>query len=153
MTARPLVIGVGNEFRRDDGVGPAVVARLRGEAVDADLTLADGEPTRLVDAWDGRDLVVVVDAVRTGAAPGTVVVLDALTADLPTGPTASTHAAGIGQAVEWGRALDRLPGALWLVGVEGADFGEGPGLSAAVGAAVTDAATHVGCLLDAAAPH
>ena len=26
---RRLVIGVGNEFRRDDGVGPAVVARLR----------------------------------------------------------------------------------------------------------------------------
>jgi hypothetical protein len=34
MTApgRVVVIGVGNEFRRDDGIGPAVVARLRDRA-------------------------------------------------------------------------------------------------------------------------
>lgn len=28
---RPIVIGVGNEFRRDDGIGPAVVQALRAE--------------------------------------------------------------------------------------------------------------------------
>jgi len=145
---RPLVVGVGNPFRRDDGAGHAIVERLRATAVEADLVLADGEPTRLVDAWDGRDLVVVVDAVRTGADPGTVVVLDALATDLPAGPTASTHAAGPGQAIEWGRALDRLPDALWLVGVEGADFGEGPGLTPPVEAALDGAVAAVRRLLD-----
>lgn len=145
---RPLVVGVGNPFRRDDGAGHAVVALLGADAIDADLVLADGEPTRLVDAWDGRGLVVVVDAVRTGATPGTVVVVDALTAALPDGPTASTHAAGLGQAVEWGRALDRLPAELWLVGVEGAEFGEGPGLTPGVEAALDGAAAAVRRLVD-----
>src|ERR1039457_7136813 len=28
---RGAVIGIGNEFRRDDGIGPAVLARLRGQ--------------------------------------------------------------------------------------------------------------------------
>ena len=45
MTSRVVVIGVGNEFRHDDGIGPAVVARLRGQAPAAvDLLVSDGEP-------------------------------------------------------------------------------------------------------------
>ena len=60
-----VVIGVGNEFRRDDGAGPAVVARLRDLAPPGvRLVITDGEPTRLIDAWAGAALAVVVDAVR-----------------------------------------------------------------------------------------
>ena len=60
-----MVIGVGNEFRRDDGAGPAVVTRLRDLAPDGvRLVITDGEPTRLIDAWAGSALAVVVDAVR-----------------------------------------------------------------------------------------
>lgn len=42
---RRVVIGVGNAFRGDDGVGPAVVADLAGR-VDDEVTLLelDGEP-------------------------------------------------------------------------------------------------------------
>jgi hydrogenase maturation protease len=60
-----VVIGVGNEFRRDDGVGPAVVASLRDRVPPGvDLVLTDGEPTRLIEAWTGAVLAVVIDAVR-----------------------------------------------------------------------------------------
>ena len=62
---RVVVIGVGNEFRRDDGAGPAVVTSLRGQVPPGvDLVLTDGEPTRLIEAWTGAALAVVVDAVR-----------------------------------------------------------------------------------------
>ena len=65
-----VVIGVGNEFRRDDGAGPAVVARLRDLAPPGvRLVITDGEPTRLIDAWAGAALAVVVDAVRARVAP------------------------------------------------------------------------------------
>ena len=69
-----VVIGVGNEFRRDDGAGPAVVARLRDLAPPGvRLVVTDGEPARLVEAWTGAALAVVVDAVRAEPArPGTV---------------------------------------------------------------------------------
>ena len=60
-----VVIGVGNEFRRDDGAGPAVVGRLRDLVPPGvELVITDGEPTRLVEAWTGAALAVVVDAVR-----------------------------------------------------------------------------------------
>jgi hydrogenase maturation protease len=63
--APSVVIGVGNEFRRDDGAGPAVIARLRGLVPPGvDLVVTDGEPTRLIEAWTGAALAVVVDAVR-----------------------------------------------------------------------------------------
>ncbi len=47
-----VVIGIGNEFRRDDGAGPAVIGQLRGRApAGVRLVITDGEPTRLIDAW------------------------------------------------------------------------------------------------------
>ena len=68
-SSRVVVIGIGNEFRRDDGIGPATVARLRGQAPAAvQLLVSDGEPAGLIEAWSGADLAVVVDAVR--AEPG-----------------------------------------------------------------------------------
>ena len=67
---RVVVIGVGNEFRRDDGAGPT--ARLRGRVPGGvELLVCDGEPTRLIEAWDGAALAVVIDAVRAEpAVPG-----------------------------------------------------------------------------------
>ena len=47
-----VVIGIGNEFRRDDGAGPEVVARLRGQLPDdVCLLVSDGEPTRLIGEY------------------------------------------------------------------------------------------------------
>ena len=60
-----VVIGVGNEYRRDDGAGLAVVTSLRDRVPPGvELVLTDGEPTRLIEAWTGAALAVVVDAVR-----------------------------------------------------------------------------------------
>ncbi|MGW6543730.1 hydrogenase maturation protease, partial [Streptomyces massasporeus] len=72
--ARIAVIGVGNEFRRDDGVGCAVAARLReraeSRAFPAGTVVAtcDGDPARLIGLWEGAALAVVVDAAH--AEPG-----------------------------------------------------------------------------------
>src|SRR4029453_2456582 len=68
---RGTVIGVGNEFRRDDGFGPAAVAPRAGrQARDGrlaavDLRASDGEPTALLELWRDADLAVVVDAVQS----------------------------------------------------------------------------------------
>src|SRR3972149_5844328 len=69
---RVLVIGVGNPYRRDDAAGRETVRRLRDRAPHVIATLEhDGEGTSLMEAWQGADLVIVVDAVSSGAAPGT----------------------------------------------------------------------------------
>jgi len=133
-----VVIGVGNEFRRDDGAGPAVVAGLRDLAPPGvRLVVTDGEPTRLIEAWAGAALAVVVDAVRADPPrPGTV---HRFVVDRPgagTGRPASSHGLGLDDAISLAMALDRMPGRLIVHAVEAADLTQGPGLSPPVAAAV-----------------
>ena len=126
---------LGSPFRGDDAVGPAVAERLRGAGVEV-LDCAD-EPTRLLDLWDGLDTVVVVDAVRSGAPPGTIHRVDAAEGPLPRDlGLASTHAMGIAEALELGRTLGRAPHRVVVVGVEGSSFGMGEQMSPAVAAAL-----------------
>ena len=133
-----VVIGVGNEFRRDDGAGPAVIGRLRG-LVPAGVTLVitDGEPTRLIEAWTGAALAVVVDAVRAEPShPGRAhrFVVDRPRADVAR--TASSHGFGFDDAIALALALDRMPGRLIVHAIEAADLTQGPGLTPAVDMAV-----------------
>ncbi|MGI5202440.1 hydrogenase maturation protease [Spirillospora sp. CA-108201] len=130
-----IVIGVGNDLRRDDGAGPAVVAALRGR-VEAALAVTDGEPARLVALWAGAGLAIVVDAVRADPpAPGRVRELDAESASLCARPV-TDHALGLGDAVALGRAVGQMPARLRVLAIEGADFGFGQGLTPSVAEAV-----------------
>jgi len=134
---RTVIIGIGNPMRRDDGVGPAAVSRLRARSADADLVVLDGEATRLLDAWTGRQHVIVIDAATSGEAAGTVHRIDMVTDPVPTpGRGASSHGAGLAEAVELARVLDALPDRLVVYGVEVADVSFGEGLTPAVGEAL-----------------
>jgi hydrogenase maturation protease len=140
-----VVIGVGNEFRRDDGVGPAVVARLRDLAPPGvGLVMTDGEPTRLIEAWTGAALAVVVDAVRAEPPrPGTV---HRFVVDGPgtgAGRAASSHGLGFDDAIKLAVALDRMPARLIVYAIEAAELTQGPGLTPPVAAAVGAVATAV----------
>ena len=140
-----VVIGVGNEFRRDDGAGPAVVASLRGRVPPGvELLLTDGEPTRLIEAWTGAALAVVVDVVLTDPPrPGRV---HRFVLDQPIGDpvrTASSHGFGLDDAVRLALALDRMPGRLVVHAIEADDLSQGQGLTPLVAAAVGEAARAV----------
>ena len=133
------VIGVGNEFRRDDGVGWAVAARLleraESRALPAGTVIAtcDGDPARLIGLWEGAGLAVVVDAARAEPGhPGLVHRLELDAQRLAQPPTTSSHGLGLGEAVELARVLGRLPGRLVVYAVEGADTSVGAGLTPAV---------------------
>jgi hydrogenase maturation protease len=133
-----VVIGVGNEFRRDDGAGPAVVGRLRDLVPPGvDLVVTDGEPTRLMEAWTGAALAIVADAVRAEPAhPGRV---HRFVVDRPgagSARTASSHGLGLDDAISLAVALDRMPGRLIVHAIEASDLAQGTGLTPAVAAAV-----------------
>lgn len=148
MTVPVVVIGVGNPFRRDDGAGPAVVRRLAGN-VPAHVCLveSDGEPTRLLDAWSGVDLGVVVDAVWSqGGAAGTVHNIRDRAA-LQSAAAASSHALPLAVALDLAAALGRQPRRLMVYGIEGADFGDGVGLSPPVARSVAALARELAGLL------
>ena len=139
---RVVVIGVGSEYRGDDGVGPAVLDLL-SRVVPAGVVLvsSDGEPTRLVEAWSGTSTAIVVDAVAgSGSAPGALYRLDVATLgeQLPAERGASTHDLGLGSAVALARVLDRMPGRLIVHGIQGADFSQRVTLSPGVAARIDD---------------
>jgi hydrogenase maturation protease len=138
------IVGVGNPWRSDDGAGLAVARALRGTIPGVDVLEREGEPAALIDAWDGADAAWVVDAVASGAAPGTIHRFDATDGALPAALFgASTHHLGLADAVELARALGRLPGRLVVVGIEGASFDAGATLTPAVATAVAEAAALV----------
>lgn len=145
---RPVVIGVGNEFRRDDGAGPAVLAELERRSVaGVDLALSDGEPTQLFDAWGGRPLAVVVDAVLCAPSTPGRVHRTTLEGTMPV-TAGSTHGLGIPDAIRLAQVLDRAPGRLVVYAVEAADLGFGVGLSDPVARAVPEVVAAVLAELD-----
>ena len=140
-----VVIGVGNEFRRDDGAGPAVVRTLRGRVPPGvELVITDGEPARLVEAWTGAALAIVVDAVLAQPPrPGTV---HRFVVDRPrpgTMRSASSHGLGLDDAVGLALALGRMPGRLIVHAIEAADLAQGTGLTPPVAAAVDAVASTI----------
>jgi hydrogenase maturation protease len=145
MTERRVVVGVGNALRGDDAVGIVVAERLRERVPDdVDIVECEQEPSRLLDAWRDADLAVVVDACSSGRPPGTVHRFDASGDPLPARVfRSSTHAFGVGDAVELARALDRLPRQIVIYGVEGGQFTAGTGLSPEVESAIEQVAEEV----------
>jgi hydrogenase maturation protease len=145
-SGRTVIIGVGNEFRGDDGAGPVVLARL-AELVPpgVDLVASDGEPANLLAAWDDASVAIVVDAVQAGSAPpGT---LHRLVIPGPAAPPGAepvpegagmsgSHQLGLGSAIGLAQALGRLPERLILHGIQGGDFSLGAGLSKPVAGAI-----------------
>jgi len=133
-----LLIGVGNPFRGDDGVGSVVIRRLRGQNLPGFTILEEtGDGAELLEAWQGASAVILVDAVQSGVAPGTIHRLDAAAEKLPQWFShCSTHAFGVAEAIELARTLGELPASLIVYGIEGLDFSAGTSLSPEVAASV-----------------
>jgi hydrogenase maturation protease len=129
-----LIIGIGNEYRRDDGAGLVVARRLRGQApAGVSIMEQSGEGAALLEAWKGHTTVFLVDAVDSGAPPGTIHRLDAHARPIPSRFFhGSTHAFSVAGAIELARALSQLPPRLLLYGIQGKNFSAGVGLSAEV---------------------
>ncbi|MFJ8200825.1 hydrogenase maturation protease [Streptomyces sp. NPDC096152] len=142
VPTRIAVVAVGDPARHDEGLGRSVLARLRERAAGRPLPpgtvlaeCADPDPGRLVRLWDQAGLAVVLESApaRDGD-PGRIYRLDLPGAELRRPGTMGGH--GLGEAVELGRALDRLPGHLVAYAVAAADTSAGEGLSAPVASAV-----------------
>jgi hydrogenase maturation protease len=140
--AAVLVVGLGNELRHDDGAGIMAARELLAHASRPGIEVREqpGEPIGLLDALRGRHAAVLIDAMTSGAVPGTIARFDA--GDEPLLETlrcsSSTHAVSLTDALELARALGRLPSRLIIYAVEGRDFSTGAGLSAGVRGALPD---------------
>lgn len=134
MKSQVLIIGIGNPDRGDDAVGVIVAQRLRQRLpANVPILQTTGDPGFLMETWKTFETVILIDAVRSGAAPGTIHRFDANESPLPANFfRCSTHALGIPEAIELARALGDIPPKLIVYGIEAKDFVTGTGLSASV---------------------
>ena len=127
-----LLIGIGNEYRGDDSVGLTAIRMLKTKVLPEDTLLIEssGDGAELIEMWRTSGTAILIDAVSSGAKPGTIYRFDALKQRIPVQLTfPSTHAFSIAEAIELARVLDQIPPSLIVYAIEGKNFSTGIGLS------------------------
>lgn len=140
MSVVVRVLGVGSPFG-DDRLGWVAVATLRRipwlasqpEGV-LEMGACDRPGAALLSAWRDAQQVLLLDAVRSGASPGTLFRLPGR--ELSGAATISTHDFGVAAAVALARSLGEDLSPLLLLGIEADPACQGEHLSPAVTAAL-----------------
>src|SRR5438552_9709859 len=120
-----VVIGIGNPILSDDAVGLKVARHLRkrlpdGHQVSVVELYCGG--LQLMEAMEGYDRAVIVDAVESRGTRGTVYSLGMDNFGAARN-TCTTHDGSLVDALELGRMTGmRLPKVVFLWGIEGADL-------------------------------
>jgi len=122
---RTLIVGIGSPILGDDGVGVHAARRLRerGTLDGVDVVELGTAGLALLDLVEGYDRLIVLDAIVTGAAPGTLHTLVgeevARAAHLGAG-----HEADLSTTLALGRRLPggRMPDEVVVLAVEAADL-------------------------------
>ena len=143
-----LVLGLGNPLVTDDSVGLRVAAELKSRLAGRPEVVVSEDywgGLRLMERMAGFDRAIVIDAICTGAPPGTIHRLTP--GSIPTQRSASAHDVNLPTALAVGRTAGlHLPRDehILLVGIEAEDilsFGEQ--CTPAVAAAIAPAAEEV----------
>ena len=136
-----LVLGLGNLLCGDDGLGAAVIARLDRdwEAPEGALVLDGGTLglTLLPLIEDASD-VILVDAIRDDAPPGSLVRLTGEDVAPAVLHRLSPHQVGVADLLDGARLHDRYPRRLVLLGLVPQTLGLGAERSAAVESRLPD---------------
>jgi hydrogenase maturation protease len=143
LTPVVVVLGLGNELRRDDAAGLLALASLAGVREwppEVAFVAAGTGLVRCVERLRGARWCLAIDALAPSGSPGRVV-LAPIEAVASSGPL-SPHAPALPSLLGLLPPEDRP--ACWVLGIEAGDAGFGEGLSpevrAALPAAVAEAA-------------
>jgi hydrogenase maturation protease len=141
-----LVLGIGQSLRGDDAAGLEAVRLWQKQHPDSagrvHVELSELPGLGLLDQLDGMDAAILVDALHSDRAPGSLFCLrpDDLRAFTP--ETQSAHGWGVAETLEMGRSL--VPALakcrITLIGIAGSQFNLGAGLSPEVQAGLVEAA-------------
>jgi len=116
-----------------------VAERVSVRRPDVEVVAHRGDVLDLCEAWNGAELAVVVDAIASNEAPGTIRRFDVRGASPLDAPfRGSTHAFGVGDAVALACAVSALPPRLVVYGVVGSCFDLGHPVDSAVVRAVDE---------------
>ncbi len=128
-----LVLGVGNEALRDEGIGIHVARALATAKLPPQVRVQEGgtDGWGLLGRLEGVERLVVVDAMAMGRLPGTVAaVRPGELRSLAEADHRSLHGTSLLEVLDLARALGLAPKETYIVGVEPAEVAWGLELSA-----------------------
>ena len=135
------IFAVGNSFYGDDGVGAAVLDRIRESDAFPDATLMDihTDALALVDELVAGELNVVIDAADMGLNPGDALGFRPSEVEMKIrSDHLSMHGFGLAEAFGLAAQLGRMPRDVLIVGVQPERIEINQGLTEKVAAAVPE---------------
>lgn len=126
-SSKIAVIGLGNTFRRDDGIGIRILDLLRESLGDADISFLDFGIASfgLINTLREYGKVLLVDAIDAGLEPGTLKIFRFQEADCALrDKTVSTHELSLGDLINLYEALG-LSTDVFIAGIQVKDVSYG----------------------------
>jgi hydrogenase maturation protease len=141
MKETTVVIGLGNLYMKDDGVGLRVAQSLKKVALGENVVVQEYPEMDLtvIENLRGASRVIVVDAVRGGKEPGTVSELSFVPRKSGLSELPSLHSLELSDVLDLASSAGILNCPVIVVGVEPKDDSLGDELSAEVEAALPKA--------------
>jgi len=137
-----LVMAVGNILKQDDGFGESVLRRLEEMELAEGVELFDAGTSAidLMEVFNGRDKLIVLDAVRGGQPAGTLYRFSPQEVEDQALPMNTLHQVGLLETLRLGELVDCKPKSSVIIGCQPAETGLGIGLTDAVATQVDKAA-------------
>lgn len=135
-----MIIGIGNPFRSDDGVGWRVVEQLEGK-LNSSIMLSKqrGDIVELLEAFAQYKTVFLIDACSSKSFKSAWQRIDFYREPLEIeSHQTSTHGLNISQAIALAKNLDQLPQKLIIYAIAGDCYQMGDTLSPAVAQAAEE---------------
>ncbi|MDD5330326.1 MAG: HyaD/HybD family hydrogenase maturation endopeptidase [Sulfuricella sp.] len=122
---RIIVLGVGNILLSDEGVGVRTIEKLQRDFIlPAEVEVIDGGTTgmEMLEDLAGADHIVIVDAVRSGQAPASIVKLTGDQVPVFFRTKLSPHQIGLSDVLATLELTGEAPGGITVIGVEPASL-------------------------------
>jgi hydrogenase maturation protease len=158
-----LVMGVGSILMTDEGIGiRAVEELLRRYRFPENVEVLDGGTSgiELLSYISGKDYLIIIDAIKSGNPPGTVLKVEGEDVPARFRTRISPHQLGISDLLAAATLTDEIPKQLVLFGIEPKEIVLGIGLSEEVRSSldrliqvVVDELKRIGCDLEELEQH
>ena len=139
-TGKIVVLGLGNLYLRDDGVGIVVAHELQHRDLGEGILVRAHQTFDLwlLSEFSGASRLIIVDAVRSGSVPGTVTEYEVAPRPGPLSSLPGLHSLELHDLIDFTSRTGLLGCPVTIIGVEPRDCQVGEGLSPEVGRAVPE---------------
>lgn len=118
-----LILGLGNILLGDEGVGVRVIEQLYSHPFPDEIEVIDGGTAgyELINFFEGKEKVIIVDAVKTDDTPGSVYKMDLSVVQEDETVQLSLHQIGLKNVFKMASMMDLNP-EVTLVGIVPKDY-------------------------------